>query len=567
MRRRLWPHGRADQSAALAVALAVALVLLIAFPGFGRAPGDPTLFAKDARVDRCGGLEAPVSYIFELPHTRDYRSYLPAMEPSVLLDLDDPSLVVIFQGQGPFTADSRARPQPGPGSRRCTTSASTWARPAPASSTTSRTFRSRGCGSPRTATSSCPPAPDDPGTAGRSGVAGVRIGLPIARLETARDGHQAAVDRDQVGLGNRPDVGHRHAQQHLAFALEIADGAAAQGRLLVADRPAELRSFVERPTIRRSRASIRRRRRRSSGFTAGAGAAPCVRLRDPPDPAPFEPVPSATPASESMSDVVQCHVIPAGALPDDRGDGDVGRKLTWRNGSRVEGSRDGPRGTAAGSPSSASRSATLVWVRPPALTIGGVEVACVQPVDQGALVVRLEEVELEAQLGGVGGESAHGSRRASHGRRSRALACPAGSGSGPGGRARASSAGLRARRLPRPWARDLGGVVRPAAGSGAASKPSSTASTSACGTSLRTTMPIRPAAPSAAGPRVLLVHAGRREHGSAIVGQPPGPRPSRSSSATMRSARAAGVTPSHGRSGAAAAQASGRRPRRAAARW
>ena len=40
-------------------------------------------------------------------------------------------------------------------------------------------------------------------------------------------------------------------------------------------------------------------------------------------------------------------------------------------------------------------------VRPPALTIATSKFRCVQPVDQRALVVRLEEVDLEPELGGV----------------------------------------------------------------------------------------------------------------------------------------------------------------------
>ena len=108
MSRRFWPRGRADQSALAAVGGALALALLIVSPSIGGpAPGDPALFTGDARLDRCGGTEAPVQYVFEIPRTRDYRAYLPAMEPSPLLDLDDPSLVVIFRTTGPFTSSNR----------------------------------------------------------------------------------------------------------------------------------------------------------------------------------------------------------------------------------------------------------------------------------------------------------------------------------------------------------------------------------------------------------------------------------------------------------------------------
>ena len=52
--------------------------------------------------------------------------------------------------------------------------------------------------------------------------------------------------------------------------------------------------------------------------------------------------------------------------------------------------------------SSASRSATDVWVRPPALTIATSKSRRVEPVDERALVVRLEEVDLEPSSAGPG---------------------------------------------------------------------------------------------------------------------------------------------------------------------
>jgi hypothetical protein len=114
MRRRFWPRRRADQSAAVAIVGALGLVLVIASPGFGgRPPGDPALFAGDARLDRCGGTDAPVEYAFTILHARDYPTYLPAMDPTSVLDLDDPALIVIFRGRGLF---SGIEPSPGPSS-------------------------------------------------------------------------------------------------------------------------------------------------------------------------------------------------------------------------------------------------------------------------------------------------------------------------------------------------------------------------------------------------------------------------------------------------------------------
>ena len=55
-----------------------------------------------------------------------------------------------------------------------------------------------------------------------------------------------------------------------------------------------------------------------------------------------------------------------------------------------------------------------------------VEVAGVQPVDQGALVVRLEEPDFKTELVGASTRSPRGSRRAMPGRRSPAGGCRAG---------------------------------------------------------------------------------------------------------------------------------------------
>ena len=77
------------------------------------------------------------------------------------------------------------------------------------------------------------------------------------------------------------------------------------------------------------------------------------------------------------------------------------RKFTLRKASRVDGSDRWTSKNGRGTPSSASRSETDVCVSPPALTIATSKSRCVQPVDERALVVRLEEVDLEPELGGA----------------------------------------------------------------------------------------------------------------------------------------------------------------------
>ena len=81
------------------------LGLVIASPGIGsHAPGDPAAFAGDARFERCGGGTVPTRYAFEIEQARDYREHLPAMPRTSELELDQPALVVVFDGDGPFVS-------------------------------------------------------------------------------------------------------------------------------------------------------------------------------------------------------------------------------------------------------------------------------------------------------------------------------------------------------------------------------------------------------------------------------------------------------------------------------
>jgi hypothetical protein len=96
---------QSDRSAVVALVTAAILALVIVSPGVGsHAPGDPSAFAGDARFDRCGGGTVPTRYAFEMEQARDYRDHLPAMPRTSELELDDPALVVVFEGRGPFVS-------------------------------------------------------------------------------------------------------------------------------------------------------------------------------------------------------------------------------------------------------------------------------------------------------------------------------------------------------------------------------------------------------------------------------------------------------------------------------
>ena len=156
--------------------------------------------------------------------------------------------------------------------------------------------------------------------------------------------------------------------------------------------------------MRRSSASIWRRSRRSSGVSA-------VRVGR-----------LVTCVTRPQGDRLEREVVAAGALADDRFERDVvqevdvAERLARRRVRQVDlderprdaeqrvAQRDARVGQAAG------------------VDDRDVEVALVEPVDERALVVRLEEVDLEAELRGVRARALRGSRRASRGRRSPARA-------------------------------------------------------------------------------------------------------------------------------------------------
>ncbi|MBM4409581.1 MAG: hypothetical protein FJ038_13530 [Chloroflexi bacterium] len=104
-------ESRSDRATAVASLAACILILTIVSPSVGgRPPGDPDAFAADARYARCGGGTVPTRYAFEIQQARHYRDHLPAMEPTTELALDEPALVVVFEGLGPFVATPTARP-------------------------------------------------------------------------------------------------------------------------------------------------------------------------------------------------------------------------------------------------------------------------------------------------------------------------------------------------------------------------------------------------------------------------------------------------------------------------
>ena len=111
---------------------------------------------------------------------------------------------------------------------------------------------------------------------------------------------------------------------------------------------------------------------------------------------------SATRHHRAAGDRLESDVIALRTLADDRLERDVMEEVDRRNDSRVHGSERWTSMNGRWTASSASRSATLVWVSPPALTIATSKSRSVQPVDERALVVRLEEGNLETELGGLG---------------------------------------------------------------------------------------------------------------------------------------------------------------------
>jgi hypothetical protein len=67
----------------------------------------------------------------------------------------------------------------------------------------------------------------------------------VATFKGASDRDEAPIDRQQVGLGHRPRVGHRYPEQDLALALGVANGSATRLQLCAPHLTTELGTPVE----------------------------------------------------------------------------------------------------------------------------------------------------------------------------------------------------------------------------------------------------------------------------------------------------------------------------------
>ena len=208
------------------------------------------------------------------------------------------------------------------------------------------------------------------------------VARAIARLQRPRRREQAAVQREEVGLRHRSLVGHRHAQQDLALPLGIADRRVGRPRPWPGPASrATPRALVEQghdpPVEHVDPTAQPPQLRRSPGRRA---------------------VRSAIGATEPPGDRLEREVIAAGALPDDRLERDVVQEvdLAERLAGRRVGQVDLDERPLDREQRIAQRDARVG--EPAGVDDRDVEVARVQTVDQGALVVRLEEVDVEAEL-------------------------------------------------------------------------------------------------------------------------------------------------------------------------
>ena len=152
--------------------------------------------------------------------------------------------------------------RPGRGPRSATGHRPPRARPAPTRRWRSRRGRDAGSRS----------APGRTGSARAVGLASsvgvvarsARSPRAVACLERPRGGEQPPVEGQQVGLGERALVGHRHPEQHLAFALGVADRPLARGVLGPAGLARQLGALVEQ----RRRGGGRGRRSSCAGAAA-----------------------------------------------------------------------------------------------------------------------------------------------------------------------------------------------------------------------------------------------------------------------------------------------------------
>ena len=219
--------------------------------------------------------------------------------------------------------------------------------------------------------------------------------------------HQPAVEREQVGLRQR------------ARCSPSSPAGAPRARAPASRIARRVRDVLARPAARAS----------SARSLSSATILPVERVD-----APAESPSSArlgrlgggqaTVASEPRGDRLERQVVAAGALADDRLDRDVVQEVDVPERlARATGRRGGPRRTAAGSRAARPGATTLVWVRPPALTIATSKSRSWSRSMRAPSWFDWKNVDARARARPPVPRSRRGSRRASRGRRSRARAC------------------------------------------------------------------------------------------------------------------------------------------------
>ena len=194
-------------------------------------------------------------------------------------------------------------------------------------------------------------------------------------------------------------VAHRHPQQHLALALRIVDRPPAREPLGLSGRTAERGALVEQgddPAVERVDLVADPRQLQGRLIALGRRGRGRSRCR-----CPARRAAGSRRASEPLGDRLERDVVAARPLADDRRLCDVVEVVHVAEGLACRRVRqvDLPERPLDAEQGVAQRDRRVG--QPAGVDDGDVEVPLVQPVDQCALVVRLEEVDLEAELRGV----------------------------------------------------------------------------------------------------------------------------------------------------------------------
>ena len=361
-----------------------------------RALPDPAPLASDPRYRDCvtAGLPGVLS-AFEVAHARDLSHYLPDLAVAPEVRSDDPAVVVVFGGPihtlvpgaspGPIY-DPEATLTPGHYDLCIVVG------------TASAIHRLGFYGAVRSSISIRLRAVFRHSRSGRSHrrCVGCRLGhSPGSRSSRSRFRSRASSDR--VAAMSRRYIASRSAWGiGPGFAIVTRRSTSrSRSRSRIARRPS--RSFcrptarassarsLSRPTMRRSRASILRRRRRSSATSPGSSA-------------------TSRSTAEPRRDRLEGEVIAARSLPDDRLQRDVREEVHLPE--RLAGRRirevDLDERSLDGQQRVPERDGGVG--QPAGIDDDDVEVALVEPVDEGAFVIGLEERDLQPQLGGPGGD-------------------------------------------------------------------------------------------------------------------------------------------------------------------